>query len=128
MRKASRRRVWPSPGEGGVQRSMADEFFEGGAVAMDLAEGFGPGFGIGRRGGPVPVVVGPFQGLVGGFSVEVAVLAEVEDVALGDADVFDDLPSRVGQTLRDNAAKPGGDGFDGAVEGDMGLSDIEQGQ
>jgi hypothetical protein len=52
---------------------------------------------------------------------------EVEDVALGDADVFEELPGGVGKAVGDDSAEVGGEVFDGVVEGGVGLAAVEEG-
>lgn len=48
--------------------------------------------------------------------------AEAEDVELGEADVLDELPGGPGEAGGDLAAEAGGEGFDGVVEGGVGVA------
>ena len=68
--------------------------------------------------GHLPVVLGPLQGLVAASGWR----REVQDVALGDAEVFEKLPGRVREVGWDSTAKFGGKVFQGVVEGDVGLA------
>ena len=51
---------------------------------------------------------------------------EVENVALGDAEVLEKLPGGVGEVRRDGAAEVGGKILDGVVEGGVGLAAMEE--
>ena len=114
-----------APAEGFVEIGFGvfdegDEVFEVGAHGGD---GLVPGVGRGwlRRLGPV--VVGPFDGVVaaGGRS------GEVEDVALCDAEVLEELPRGVRQIGWYDAAMIGWEVFDRIVEGSVGLATPKEG-
>lgn len=115
-----------APAEGFVEVDVGfgEEGFEGALVGADGGDGVGPGMGVGRRGGFGPVVIGPGDVFVaaGGRG------AELEDVALGDAEVFEDLPGGVWQVSGDGAVMFGGEVFDGGVEVGVGLAAGEQGE
>jgi hypothetical protein len=51
---------------------------------------------------------------------------EVEDVALGDAQVLEKLPGGVGEFGWDGAAEVGGEIFYGIVEGGVGLAALKE--
>jgi len=51
---------------------------------------------------------------------------EVEDVALGDAEVLEKLPGGVGKVLWDDAAKIGGEILDRIVEGRVRLTAVKE--
>lgn len=52
--------------------------------------------------------------------------AEFEDIALSDTDVFEDLPGRVWEIVRDGASERGREILHGIVEGGVSLSTIEE--
>ena len=115
-----------APGEGfreGGLVSFLEELEEGFAVGVDGVDGFLPGAGVGWGGGFGPVVVGPLFL----FVVALGVVAEVEHVLLGDAEVLDDLPGGVGQALGDFAMQGGGKVFYGVFEGGVGVTAFEEG-
>jgi hypothetical protein len=51
---------------------------------------------------------------------------EVEDIALGDTEVLEELPGGVGEILWDDATKIGGKILDGIVEGGVCLAAMEE--
>jgi hypothetical protein len=51
---------------------------------------------------------------------------EVEDVALGDAEVLEKLPGGVGKVRRDDSAKIGGEILDRIVEGSVRLTAVKE--
>jgi hypothetical protein len=53
---------------------------------------------------------------------------EVEDVALGDAEVLEELPGGVGQVGGDGGVVPGWEVLDGVVEAGVGLAAFEEGE
>jgi len=93
-----------TPGEGFYERrfvSFLEELEEGFSVGVDGVDGLLPGGWGGRGGGFGPVVVGPLFLCV----VALGVVAEVEHVLLGDAEVLDDLPGGVRKAFGDFAAQ-----------------------
>ncbi len=79
-----------------------------------------PGFRVRWGGGLRPIVVRPDAlGVVG-------VAAEVEDVELGEAQVFEELPGRKGQAFGLLPAPLGRNAVDGLVEADVGALPGEQ--
>ena len=54
--------------------------------------------------------------------------AEVQDVALRDAEMLNQLPGGVGQPIRDGPAKVSGKVFDGVIERSVRLAAGEQGE
>jgi len=109
-------------GEGGLV-GFAEKLEESLAVGVDGVDGFLPGAGVGWGGGFGPVVVGPLFL----FVVALGVVAEVEHVLLGYAEVLDDLPGGVGQALGDFAMQGGGKVFYGVFEGGVGVTAFEEG-
>ncbi len=81
-----------------------DECDEGFEVGVDEFDGAVPGVVGGWFGRLRPVVLRPAHGVVaaGGWR------GEVEDVALGDAEMLEKLPGGVGEFGRDGAAEVGG--------------------
>ncbi len=117
-----------APGEGfgeGCGVGCGEEMFEGLTVFIDLVDGVDPGVRGGRRGVGGPVGVGPLAGLVG-VAVAVVVAREVKDVALGDADVLEDLPGRVREVVPDLALKLWREAFRCFGEGGVGLLTFEE--
>jgi hypothetical protein len=113
-----------APAEGFVEivRGLFDEGDEVFQVAMNGGDGFVPGVSGGRLGRAGPVGIGPFDGMVASGGRR----GEVEDVALGDAKVFEKLPGGVGEVGRDGATEVGGEAFDGFVEGNVGLAAVKE--
>jgi hypothetical protein len=126
----------------GDEKRLAKE-----VLAVAPAEGFEEiGFGLGDEGfellkvfanggnGRIPGVRGGWLGRLGpvfGRPLERVVAAggrrgEVEDVALSDAEVLDELPGGVGEIGWDGAAMCGREIFDGFVEADVGLASAEE--
>ena len=115
-----------TPGEGVYERRLVgflEELEEGFSVGVDGVDGLLPGGCSGRGWGFGPVVVGPLFFCI----VALGVVAEVEHVLLGDAEVLDDLPGGVGEALGDLAAEGGGEVFYGVFEGGVGVTAFEEG-
>ena len=113
-----------APGEGfreGGLVGFSEELEEGLAVGVDGVDGFLPGAWVGRGGGFGPVVVGPLFVVV----VALGVVAEVQHVLLGDAEVLDDLPGGVGEAFGDFAAQGCGEVFYSVVEGGVSVTAFE---
>ena len=115
-----------APAEGLVEVGVglwmrASKSFE---VAADGGDGLRPRRGLGWLRDFGPVAVGPVEGLVaaGGWR------GEVEDVALGDAEVLEELPGGVGEVCGYGASEIGGKVFDGFVEGGVGLACLLEGR
>jgi hypothetical protein len=110
--------VAPAEGLEEVGFGPGDEGFEVFEVFVDGCDGGVPGVGGRRLGRFGPVIGGPLQRVIatGGRR------GEVEDVALGDAEVLEELPGRVGEIGWNGAAMFGGEIFDGFVEGGVGLA------
>jgi hypothetical protein len=94
-------------------------FFEGGeeffAVGAQGSHGFVPSVGVGRFGRLGPVAVGEIGRFV--FGIE----GVLDDVPLGDAEMFDELPCGVGKIVGARATKIRGKVFDDGVEAGMGV-------
>ena len=84
-------------------------------------DGFVPLFFARRDRGLRPVAFGKF-----GRDVRV-IAAKFQNVPLGDADVFEELPPRVREALRVGAALGCGEAFDGVHEMDVGAAALQQG-
>jgi hypothetical protein len=89
-----------------------EEFF---AVGAESGDGFVPGFGVGRLGRFGPVAVGEVGRLVFGIQ------GVLDDIPLGDAQVFDELVGGVGKIVGPNAAEIGGEILDGGIEAGVGV-------
>jgi hypothetical protein len=113
-----------APPEGFIEvgAGVLDEGFEVFEVGVDRGDGLVPGVGIGRLVVFGPVVVGPLDGVVAAGRG----CGEVEDVALGDAEMLEKLPGRVRKICRNGTAEIGGEIFDGFVEGDVGLTAFKE--
>jgi hypothetical protein len=101
-----------------IGAGILDEGFEVLEVGGDKGYRLLPGVGRWGLGGLRPIVVGPCDGMVatGGGR------REVEDVALGDAQVLEELPGGVGQVGWNGATVLGREVSDGFVEGDVSLT------
>src|SRR5258708_6038506 len=110
--------VAPAEGFEEVGLRIFDERDEGFEIGVNDLDGAGPGVGGGGVGGVRPVVLGAAQGGVaaGGWR------GKVQDVAQGDAEVFEKLPGGVGQVRRDGAAEAGGEILDDIIEGGVCLA------
>jgi hypothetical protein len=113
----------PEEGLREVCAGLQDEGLELFAVMPHLFDGAVPCLGRWRLFLLRPVAVRPLHGVIstGGWR------GEVEDVVLGDANVFEELPGGVGKAVGDGAAETGGEALDGVVEGGVGLAAVEEG-
>src|SRR5215469_11203118 len=104
-----------TPAEGLVEVGgwLGDEGFEDLEVFADSGDGRVPGVSGGRLGRLGPVAVRPFHGLItaGGRS------GKINNVALSETEVLENLPSRVRQSGRDFAAMLRGEIGDNFIKG-----------
>ena len=114
--------VAPTEGLEEIGLWPGDESFELLKIGANGGDRSIPGVRRGWRGRLGPVLFGPFEWMVaaGGRG------GKVEDVALGDAEVFEELPGGVRQIGRDGGAVLGGKVFDGVVEGDVSLASAKE--
>ena len=96
--------------------AIRDQSLDGFQVAAKIADGVVPGSGVGGRGRGWPIFVVPFAVFV------CWVGAEVEDVLLGDAEMFEEHPGGVGEVRGLCAAEIGWEIFCDVVEGGVGLA------
>lgn len=98
---------------------IADQLFQSGQIDLKRFDAFVPGRGARRGRGFGPVVVRPFGGDV------FRVAAEVEDVALRDAQMFEEHPGGMRQALWDFALELRGEIGDDFVKGGVGVAAVE---
>ena len=112
-----------SPGNFCEQISLriADQFFHGFRIILESLDALVPRCGAWRRRGFGPVIIGPFGGDI------FWVAAEVENVALRDAQVFEKHPGGMRQAFRDFATKLRREVGDYFVEGGVGMAALELG-
>ncbi len=114
--------VAPAEGLEEIGFGLADEGFEVFEVLANGGDGGVPGVCGGWLGRFRPVRVGPLEGMIAACGWR----AEVEDVALGDAEMLEQLPGGVGEIGWHGAAMFDREIFDGFVEGDVGLASAEE--
>jgi len=114
--------VAPTEGLEEVGVGFGDKGFEELEVFADGSDGGVPGVRGGRLGRFGPVFGGPLERMVAAGGRR----GELEDVALGDAEVFEELPGGVREVGWDGGAMLGGKVFDGVVEGNVGLTAAEE--
>jgi len=114
--------VAPAKGFEEVRLRIFDERDEGFEIGVNDLDGTVPGVVGGWFGGLRPVVLWPAHGVVaaGGWR------GEVEDVALGDAEMLEKLPGGVGEVRRNGAAKVGGEILNGLIEGRVCLAAMKE--
>src|SRR2546430_7866436 len=103
-----------------VRRRVAHQSPHGLEIALHLDDARVPGGGVGWRVARGPVARGPLRGDV------FRALCEFHDVPLRDADVLEDTPGREGLPRGFGAPESGRPGGDRVLEGDMGVTPIEE--
>src|SRR5271168_768278 len=103
-----------------VRFRVGDEFAHGFAVAEEGADAFLPGCAVGRRGTLWPVAGGEVRRDVFG------VAAELEDVVLSEAGVFEQLPGGIRDSHGTHAAKFCGEILQGIRPVGMGLAPADE--
>jgi hypothetical protein len=113
-----------APAEGFVEigRGFLDEGDEGLEIAMDGGDGLIPGVSGWWLWGFGPIAVGPLDGMIAAGGRR----GEVEDVALGDAEMFEKLPGGVREVGRDCAVEAGGEIFNSLIEGGVSLAFLKK--
>jgi hypothetical protein len=114
--------IAPAEGLEEIRVGFRDESFEEFEILADGGDGCVPGVRGGRLGGFGPILVGPLKRVVAACGRR----GKLEDVALRDAEVFEELPGRVGEVGWDGAAMLDGKVFDCVVEGGVGLASVEE--
>jgi len=105
---------------GDVEGVIGEEAFEAPAVGPEGGDALLPGLGRGWSGRLGPIHIGPLQRAVA------RVHAEIQDVALSEAQVFKQLPRRVGQALGLHAPKARGKALDRGIKIHMRILPVEQ--
>ena len=103
-----------------IERRVGRHGLQGLAVASNLAHAVLPGLSGWRGRRLRPIVIRPAPFTVRGVS------AKLEDVALGEPNVFEELPRRIRQTGWLLAAQRFGDVLDRAIEPDVCVFPVEQ--
>ena len=114
--------VAPTKGFEEVGVWIFDKCDEGFEIGMNELDGTVPGVVCWWFRGMRPVVLRPSHGVIAASGGR----GEVEDVALGDAEMLEKLPGGVGEVRRDGATEARRKTLDGLVEGGVCLTAMKE--